>query len=208
MHHAKCWAGWNTSWNQDCREKYQQPQICRWYHLNGRKSRGTKESPDEGERGEWKSWLKTQLIKIMGASPIISWHIYGEKMKTVTEFTFFGYKTTADSDCSHKIKRYLLLERKAMTNLVVVQSLDRVQFFAAPWTTAHQASLSFTRDSPGACSNSRPLSQWCYPTILSSVVPFSSCPQSFPASGSFPASQLFTSGGQSIRESQLQHQSF
>ena len=51
---------------------------------------------------------------------------------------------------------------------------------------------------PRACSNSRPLSQWCNPTISSSVVPFPSCLQSFPASGSFPMSQLFTSGGQSI----------
>ena len=46
--------------------------------------------------------------------------------------------------------------------------------------------------------NSCPLSRWCHPTISSSVVPFSSCPQSFPASGSFPMSQLFASGGQSI----------
>ena len=45
---------------------------------------------------------------------------------------------------------------------------------------------------PGACSNSCPLSRWCHPTISSSVVPFSSCPQSFPASGSFPMSQFFT----------------
>ena len=52
--------------------------------------------------------------------------------------------------------------------------------------------------SPGACSNSCPLSQWCHPTISSSVVPFSSCLQSFPASGSFPMSQFFASGGQSI----------
>ena len=51
---------------------------------------------------------------------------------------------------------------------------------------------------PGAYSNSCPLSQWCLPTISSSVVPFSSCLQSFPASGSFPMSQLFTSDGQSI----------
>ena len=51
---------------------------------------------------------------------------------------------------------------------------------------------------PGACSNSCPLSQWCHPTISSSVVPFSSCPQSFPASGSFLMSQLFASGSQSI----------
>ena len=52
--------------------------------------------------------------------------------------------------------------------------------------------------SPGVCSNSHPLSRWCHPTISSSVVPFSSCPQSFPASGSFPVSRLLSSGGQSI----------
>ena len=49
--------------------------------------------------------------------------------------------------------------------------------------------------SPRVCSNPCPLSQWCYPTISSSVIPLSSCPQSFPASGSFQMSQLFTSGG-------------
>ena len=53
----------------------------------------------------------------------------------------------------------------------------------------------------GACSNSCPLSQWCHPTISSSVIPFSSHLPSFPASGSFPMSQFFTSGGQSIRAS-------
>ena len=51
---------------------------------------------------------------------------------------------------------------------------------------------------PGACSNSCPSSRWCHPTISSSVIPFSSCLQSFPASGSFPMSQFFASGGQSI----------
>ena len=51
---------------------------------------------------------------------------------------------------------------------------------------------------PGVHSDSRPLSQWCHPTISPSAIPFSSCPQSLPASGSFPMSQLFTSGGQSI----------
>ena len=51
---------------------------------------------------------------------------------------------------------------------------------------------------PRACSNSCPLSQWCHPTISSSVIPFSSCPQSFPASGSFPISQVFVSDRQSI----------
>ena len=64
------------------------------------------------------------------------------------------------------------------------------------WTTACQASCP----SPilRACSNSCPSSQWCHPTISSSVVPFSSCLQSFPASKSFPKSQFFPSGGQSI----------
>ena len=51
---------------------------------------------------------------------------------------------------------------------------------------------------PGVHPNQRPSSQWCHPTISSSVIPFSSCPQSFPASGLFQMSQLFTSGGQSI----------
>ena len=56
---------------------------------------------------------------------------------------------------------------------------------------------------PGAYSNSCPSSQWCHPTISSSVIPFSSCPQSFPASGSFQMSQFFASGGQSIGVSAL-----
>ena len=60
------------------------------------------------------------------------------------------------------------------------------------------ARLPCPAPSPGAYSNSCPLSWWCHPTISSSVVPFSSCLQSFPASGSFLMSQLFTSGGQSI----------
>ena len=59
-----------------------------------------------------------------------------------------------------------------------------------------QASLSFT--TPWVCSNSCSLSRWCLPTISSFTAPFSSCPQSFPASGSFPMSQLFTIGWQSI----------
>ena len=54
---------------------------------------------------------------------------------------------------------------------------------------------------PGPCSNSCPLSQWCHPTTTSSVTPFSSCPQSFPVSRSFPTSQLFASSGRSIGDS-------
>ena len=57
--------------------------------------------------------------------------------------------------------------------------------------------LPYPSPTPGACSNSCPLSQWCHQTISSSVIPFSSCLQTFPASGTFPMSQFFTSGGQS-----------
>ena len=63
VHQAKCQAGWVTRGNQDCWQKYQQSQTCGWYHFNGRKGRGTKEPLDEGERGEWKNWIKTQHSK-------------------------------------------------------------------------------------------------------------------------------------------------
>ena len=61
--------------------------------------------------------LKIQKTKIMASGPIISWQIDGETIETVTDFIFLGSKITADGDCSHEIKRCLLLERKAMTNL-------------------------------------------------------------------------------------------
>ena len=77
-----------------------------------------------------------------------------------------------------------------------VQSLSHVQLFATPWTAACQASLSVTNS--GVHPNPCALSWWCHPTISSSVFPFYSCAQSFPASWSFPMSQLFASGGQSI----------
>ena len=60
--------------------------------------------------------LNIQKTKIMASGPITSWHIEGEKMETVTDFVFLGFKITADGDCSHEIKRHLLLGRKAMTN--------------------------------------------------------------------------------------------
>ena len=62
-HHGKCWVGWITSWNQDCQEKYQQLQICRWYHSNGRKRKVTKEPLDEGEGGQWQIDLKLNIQK-------------------------------------------------------------------------------------------------------------------------------------------------
>ena len=61
--------------------------------------------------------LNIQKTKIMASSPITSWQIDGETMETVTDFIFLGSTITADGDCSHEIKRGLLLGRKVMTNL-------------------------------------------------------------------------------------------
>ena len=73
---------------------------------------------------------------------------------------------------------------------------SHVLLFVTPWTVSRLVSLSFTVSQ--SCSNPCSLSQWCHPTILSSVVPFCSCLQSFLASGSFQMSQLSASGSQSI----------
>ena len=88
--------------------------------------------------------------------------------------------------------------KKSCDKAVVVQSLSRVSLW--PYGLRHTRLLC-PSPSPRVCSNSCPLSQLCHPAISSSVVPFSYCPQSFPASEFFSISQLFTSGGQSIKAS-------
>ena len=91
---------------------------------------------------------------------------------------------------------YIDINSKFLVQFHSAQSLSHVQLFATHWTAALHASLSIT--------NSRSLlklmsiDRWCHPTISSSVIPFSSCPQSFPPSGSFQMSQLFASGGHTI----------
>ena len=92
-----------------------------------------------------------------------------------------------DSLHSHRI-------RNSDISHLVVQSLSCVQFFVTTWTAAQ---LSFPSPTPGACSNSCPLSRWCHPCISSSVTPFSSRLLSFSASGSYPMSQFFTLGAHS-----------
>ena len=77
-----------------------------------------------------------------------------------------------------------------------VQSLSCIQLFVTPWTTARRP--PYPSPTPGVHPNAWPSSRWCHPTISSSVISFSSCPQSFPASGSFQMSQLPASGGQII----------
>ena len=98
-----------------------------------------------------------------------------------------------------KTKEYLWAFRVENSQFSSIQSLSCDWLFVTPWTAVRQTSLSITITQN--CSNSCSLSQWCHPTILSSVIPFSSCFQSFPASGAFPMSPFFTSGGQSIEVS-------
>ena len=81
-----------------------------------RKQRGTKGPLDEKSEKAGLT-LNIQKTKIMASSPITSWQIDGETMETVRDFIFLGSKTTARGDCTHEIKRCLLLGRKAMTNL-------------------------------------------------------------------------------------------
>ena len=78
---------------------------------------------EESEKADLK--LNIQKTKIMASGPITSWQIDGVKMETVIDFLFSGFKITADGDCSHEIKRHLLLGRKSMTNLdSVLKSRD------------------------------------------------------------------------------------
>ena len=82
---------------------------------------------EESEKADLK--FSIPKAKIMASNPITSWQIDGEKVETVTDFIFLGFKITADVDCSHETKRHLLLGGKAMTNLNSVFKKQR-QLFA------------------------------------------------------------------------------
>ena len=85
----------------------------------------------------------------MASGPITSWEVDGETVETVADFIFLGSKITADGDCSHEMKRRLLLGRKVMTNLLmlVLSHFSHVGLSVTPQTAAHQAppSLRFSR---------------------------------------------------------------
>ena len=102
---------WRAGWSTKLESRLPgEISIRRWPY--GRKWLGTKEPFDESEKAGLK--LNIQKTKIMASGPITSWQI---DVQTVTDFIFLGSKITADGDCSHEIKRRLLLGRKAMTNL-------------------------------------------------------------------------------------------
>ena len=93
---------------------------------------------EESEKAGLK--LNIQKTKIMTSGPITSWQIDGETVETVTDFIFLGSKITADGDCSHEIKRCLLLGRKAMTNLESILKSRDVSLL----TKVHLAKLWFS----------------------------------------------------------------
>ena len=97
---------------------------------------------EESEKAALK--LNIQKTKIMASSPITSWEIDGETVETVTDFIFLGSKITAKGDCSHKIKRCLLLGRKAMTNLdSVFKSRDYHFVDKGPFSQSYDFSSSY-----------------------------------------------------------------
>ena len=110
------------------------------------------------------------------------------------------------ANCSRKISSiiYIIRMNPEKRWISSVQSLSCVRLFATPWIAARQASLSITNSqSPPKPMSTESVMSSSHLIISSSVVPFFSCPQSFPASGSFQMSQLFTSGGRSIGVSAL-----
>ena len=119
-------------------------------------------------------------------------------MEIVPDFIFCASKSLWTVSVVMKLKYACSLEEMLwQTWLLLLFSHSVIYNSLWPHELQH-ARLPYPSSSPGACSNSCPLSQWCHPTISSSVIPLSSCLQSFPRSGSFSVSWLFASGGQSI----------
>ena len=118
-HHDKCQGGLLISWNQDCWEEYQQPHIWRWCTWMAESEEKLKSLLIRVKEKSEKTGLKfsIQTTKILASGAIASWQIDWEKVETVTNFIFLGLKITADGNCSHEIKRHLLLGWQAIRNL-------------------------------------------------------------------------------------------
>ena len=172
VHHGKCWAGWVTSWNQDCREKYSQPHISRWYHSNGRKWRRTKEPLDECERGEWKNWLNTQHLKKKTQGHGIWSHHFmtkrrGKNGSSGKFSSSWALKSLADDDCSLEIRRSLLLGRKVMTNLdSILKSSDITLLTKVLSSQSYGFSSSHVGMRELDNKESWALKNWCFWTVV------------------------------------------
>ena len=115
---TKCWAGWSTSWNKIARRNNNLRQADDTT-LMAESEEELKSLLMKVKEESENAGLKPNIrkMKIMASSPITSWQIDRETMKTVTDFIFLGSNITADGDCGHEIKRCLFLGRKAITNL-------------------------------------------------------------------------------------------
>ena len=113
---------------------------------------------EESEKAGLK--LSIQKSKLMVSSPITSWQIGGGTMETVTGFVFWGSKITADGDCSHEIKRCLLLGKKAMTSLVQFSSVTQLRPTLCDPMDCSLPGFPYPSPTPGACSNSCLSSRW------------------------------------------------
>ena len=158
----------------------------------------------------WLKWLSmhTNILKIIWLKRIskgriitvwkCSWQLYK------TSFLFTGNFWGSGLSFYYRLKAAMWPNNsEELMWRDVVQEPGCVRLFVTSWTVARQIPCSPL--SPRACSNSHPLSQWYHPTISLFATSFSSCLQFFPASGSFPVSQLFASGGQSISASAPVH---
>ena len=153
---------------------------------------------------EWKSWLKTQHSENEDHG-IQSYHFMANRWRNSensVRLYFWGLQKSLQMvTAAMKLNDAYTLEEKIWPTSVRF-SCSVVSDSLRPHESQH-ARPPCPSPTPGVQSDSRPSSQWCHPAISSSVVPFSSCPQSLPASESFPMSQLFTWGGPSIGVSAL-----
>ena len=128
-----------------------------------------------------------------------------ERYLTSLYLSLLTYKAGSSNSSYFRVRDHLeegLTERKCSSaSLLLLFQFSSVASDSLQPHRLQQARPPYPSPTPGACSNSCPSSQWCHPTILSSVIPFSSCLRFFPASESSPMNQFFASGGQSIRAS-------
>ena len=193
-------------------------EVTGWHHwLDGRESEWTREWWWTGRPGmlrfmgsqrvghDWATELNWS--ELIASGSITSWQIEGGNMEVVTDLLFLASKITVDGDCSHEIKSCLVLGRKAMTSLSSDQFSSLVMFDSLRPHGLQHARPPCPSPTPRVYPNSCQLSWWCHPTISSSVVPFFSCHQSFPASDLF---KWVSSSYQvaKVLEFQLQYQSF
>ena len=162
----KCQARWSTRWNHKIARRninnlrYTDDTTLKAESEEELKSFLTKVK-EESEKAGLK--LNIQKTKIMASSPITSWQINEETMETVTDFIFLGSKVTIDGDFSHKIKRYLLLGRKATTNLDSILKKQRHHFAnKSPYSQGYGLSNSHVWMWELDHKEGRALKNWCF----------------------------------------------